>query len=244
MHRRTDRRRPAQGPDRHPVAQQIVELCTRQQASIGREIHDGLGQELTAALMFTRGLEQRLRTPGAQLAPDDLRHLGDRLAAALETARRLSRGLAPADLDGADLPVALVDLAARIDEAGPARCTCGIIGVGDATGSERLRRLGPEGAAHLFRIAQEALSNALRHADASRMSVCLEVTDDLIRLEVCDDGKGLPVPAEGRGHLGLRLMRYRARILGGRYSIGPQRHGGTRLCCEVPLPPARTPATR
>jgi signal transduction histidine kinase len=90
----------------------------------------------------------------------------------------------------------------------------------------------PEVAQHLYRIAQEALSNAARHAQASRIRVEFRGTDSELTLQVEDDGVGLPA-ASPAGGMGLRTMRYRAQIMNGELTIGPGPGGGTRVTCGV-----------
>jgi signal transduction histidine kinase len=91
----------------------------------------------------------------------------------------------------------------------------------------------PEVAQHLYRIAQEALSNAVRHAKASRIRVVFRGTDSEFTLQVEDDGVGLPA-ASPAGGMGLRTMRYRAQILEGELTVAPAAGGGTRVTCRVP----------
>jgi signal transduction histidine kinase len=94
--------------------------------------------------------------------------------------------------------------------------------------------LSSEASDHLYRIAQEALTNALKHAQAKTISVVLDVEPARVRLSVCDDGKGaLPATAAGSG-LGLRSMRYRADVLGASFNVVLQPPNGTCVVCECP----------
>ena len=105
------------------------------------------------------------------------------------------------------------------------RCEC--MTAGD------VRVADPEVAQHLYRIAQEALSNAVRHAKASRIRVVFRGTDSEFTLQVEDDGAGLPVELPASG-MGLRTMRYRAQILEGELTVAPAPGGGTLVTCRVP----------
>ncbi|TLZ23631.1 MAG: histidine kinase, partial [Gammaproteobacteria bacterium] len=89
---------------------------------------------------------------------------------------------------------------------------------------------------HLFRIAQEGLTNALKHASAHSIKVTLDVQPDTLRLEIEDDGIGIPPDATESAGLGLKIMHYRAELIGARLSIGPGETAGTRLVCECPQP--------
>jgi two-component system CheB/CheR fusion protein len=90
-------------------------------------------------------------------------------------------------------------------------------------------------AANLYRIAQEAVSNAVRHGKPTRIEIRLEQQGNLIRLSVRDDGEWKATPRSGPGGLGLHIMSYRAGILGGKLSVGPEPDGGTLALCEIPL---------
>jgi len=216
------------------LEREIIEMSTRQQQEIGREIHDGLGQELTALLMLASGLERKLSRPDGGLGPEDFAKITQYLKRALDTARSLSKGLAPADIATEGLPAALQDLADRMQAA--TGLDIDFSSAGDVRVDDSNR------AAHLFRIAQEALSNAVRHADATRLELGLEATDDGLLLSIRDNGKGLPEDAERNGRLGLHLMRYRASILGGECSIAAHPGGGTLVRCEVPMRAAGSPS--
>jgi signal transduction histidine kinase len=93
-----------------------------------------------------------------------------------------------------------------------------------------------EVADHLYRIAQEAVNNALKHATPSEIRIALECLDNTLVLEVDDDGEGFEEPALPAAGIGLRVMRYRTRLIGGDLKIGSPPAGGTRICCRVKLP--------
>ncbi len=94
----------------------------------------------------------------------------------------------------------------------------------------------PEMAGHLYRIAQEALNNALKHAAPSEIRIGLEHRDGALLLEVEDDGSGLEEKASPNDGIGLRVMRYRARLIDGLLEIGAAPAGGTRISCRVRMP--------
>ena len=212
--------------DQRRLEREIIEMSTRQQQEIGREIHDGLGQELTALLMLASGLERKLARPDGKLTAADFAKMTQYLKRALETARSLSKGLAPADIASEGLPAALQDLSDRMEAASGIACSFSSAGDVHVDDSNR--------AAHLYRIAQEALSNAVRHAEATRLELALEATPDGLLLSLRDNGKGILPGDEHNGRLGLHLMRYRANILGGECRIEPTADGGTLVRCEVP----------
>jgi signal transduction histidine kinase len=87
---------------------------------------------------------------------------------------------------------------------------------------------------HLYRIAQEAVNNALKHAMAKEIRLGLERREDTLVLEVEDDGDGLPDSPSAEGGIGLRVMRHRAELIGGTLEIGSPPAGGTRIACFIP----------
>jgi signal transduction histidine kinase len=94
-----------------------------------------------------------------------------------------------------------------------------------------------EVAGHLYRIAQEAVTNALKHAAASEIRIGLEGRDSAIALEVDDDGEGFDEASHAGDGIGLRVMRYRARLIGGELEIGSAPAGGVRISCQVKVSP-------
>jgi two-component system, NarL family, sensor histidine kinase UhpB len=176
---------------------------------VARELHDEVGQVLTGVMLE---LEQA-RLPAAR---DAVRH-------ALEEVRRIARELRPEVLDDLGLQSALRSLCAS---ASPLRVERRLE-LGDAT-------LSPEVELVVYRIAQESLTNVLRHAGASEVLVALETVDGGLRLVVRDDGRGLPARAEGGE--GIAGMRERAMHIGGRLIVSARREGGTEVRLDVPLP--------
>jgi signal transduction histidine kinase len=147
--------------------------------------------------------------------------------------RSLSRGLVPGEVDPAGLAAALEELAARTRAQAGVDCTF--------TGSGPVQVPDTACATHLLRIAQEAVNNALRHARARHVRIALHAEADRLTLSVEDDGVGLAGPAGERGGvsrlavqgLGIRLMRYRAGLIGGTLAVGPAPGGGTRVSCTL-----------
>ena len=152
-------------------------------------------------------------------------------------ARALARGLVPVDLEANGLQAALQRLAANATHFFEVACTMTCRGT--------LPETVP---IHVFRIAQEAVSNAVRHGKADQVTIDLGYEPSRVTLQVTDDGRGYPAsvpqssgppsdpPFDNRG-MGVRIMRYRAHLLGGRFEIRPGYEGGTVVSCTVPLDP-------
>jgi signal transduction histidine kinase len=129
----------------------------------------------------------------------------------------------PVEVDPEGLRVALEELAARTSEQSGTLCKL------DCTGPVEVANAVT--ATHLFRIAQEAVSNALRHGHARNIHIALSAEADTLTLSVRDDGVGLPGPLDETRGLGVRIMRNRAGLIGGTLTIGPSEGGGTLVTC-------------
>jgi len=212
--------------ERKLLERQILEVSNREQQRIGNDLHDGLGQELTGVALMLRGLTMRIR----RSHPEALREVDeivDLLNQSIHNARTLARGLSPVSLERGGLVPALRTLAVR------ARETYGLATTLRTRLSHPLR-LDESAASHLYRIVQEALSNAMRHGRASRVRIQLSADDVAIRLSVHDNGRGLPPEVQRSSGLGLRTMRYRAQVVGGDLLVANHRLGGTIVRCVCP----------
>lgn len=194
---------------------------------IAREIHDQIGQTLTAV---TIQAERAAETDGPidrgvldQIARTALRGLDD--------VRRIGRELRPEALDDLGLGNALITLCRRMSAQGAIRVVPRLEGG---------RHLDPEIELVIYRIAQEAITNALRHAEASAIELSLDHTDTAVRLAVADDGHGMPDKLP-RNTAGLSGMRERARLVSGTLQLRSRAGGGTEVRLEIPLEEATPP---
>jgi PAS domain S-box-containing protein len=211
--------------DRLALERAVLEIGNRERRRFGSDLHDGLGQEVTGIALTLKSLLLRAEAEGSPLVAG-LREVLHHANGAIDTARRMARGVSPVAREQGGLRRALADLA-RPGAGGTAavRCT-----VSDAVPED----LEPLVADHLYRIAQEAVTNALRHSAATCVTVALDATDAGLRLAVDDDGTGVDPAAELGPGLGLKIMRYRAEQIGGTLVIGPAAGGGTRVECRCP----------
>jgi two-component system, NarL family, sensor histidine kinase UhpB len=209
-------------------ARKIIEIAQREQQRIGSDLHDGLGQDLTGIALLLRAIEAQLRKEGSA-ARSEIEHVIGLVNAAIENTRALARGLSPVGSEPHGLSSALRALAAGATER---------YGI-PVTFQERIRRsppLDPKSATHLYRIAQEALTNAMRHGGATRVKIVLTSVGSELQLRVCDNGRGLPGAAgNGSAGLGLKIMRRRAQMCGGNLSLDGGVSGGTVVRCSCPL---------
>lgn len=213
--------------ERQELERAILQAVNREQYRIGNDLHDGLGQELTGIALMLRGVAGRVATeyPPILTEIEGITHLVNN---AIESTRALARGLSPVNLERGGLRDALEGLAMHASE---------LYGVNVAF-THRVRTprpLGAELANHLYRIAQEALRNAVQHGRARTIRLHLSSLRGNVRLAITDDGIGMQPQALDAAGMGLKIMRYRARILGGQVRFEPGDDGGTRVICECPL---------
>jgi PAS domain S-box-containing protein len=208
---------------REELEREILAVTERERGRISQDLHDTLCQEMTATAFL---LKSRAKKIGA-----DNPKCGQSLEEAAQTvnqnvglARDLARNLSPFDFMPGGLISALRQLAARTNKRVPCRCDC----------SQRIYLRDRDVSVNLYRIAQEAVNNSFKHAEASHIVIGLRRRDNALVLFIRDDGAGFQ-PSKKRRGLGIHLMTYRADILDGKLSIDTQPGRGTTITCEVPL---------
>lgn len=207
----------------------VLHISEKERRRIGHDLHDSLGQRLTAASMTANAMLESVRESSPGLSPQ-AELVSQQLREAIAEARALSHGLAPVSLEADGLRQALTELGRSISASGRVRCVVEC--------PAQVRVDDPQRATELFRIAQEAVNNALKHAEASEIRIGLEEEGGLLNMEVEDDGQGFDESATSREGMGLQIMRYRARLIGGTLEVKPAPAGGTLVRCTVKLPPA------
>lgn len=214
--------------NRHRLEREVLEVATREQERMARDLHDGLGQVLvgtTFRLEALRGALARVREGGdididSMMA--DVSRTRDLVGHALAQARAIARGLSPVDVAEGGLLSALHALATDASEAYGIDCTFEV--------DHSLDLDDPDAPAHLYRIAQEALANAARHGRARTVAISICHSEGEATLSICDDGIGISdsAPDETDG-LGLRTMAYRAARVGGTLTIQKGEPTGTEV---------------
>jgi two-component system, NarL family, sensor histidine kinase UhpB len=204
----------------------LREAATEERRRLSRELHDGLGQDLTGFAMLADGLAKQMERSGVR-APVELDRLATMARQAIVTCRDIARGLSPLGGPRNGLIEALRDLTDRL--AGPPGPRVSLML--DLHGPITISR---EASEHLYRIAQEAITNAMKHSRAETIEVRLDVNADAIRLRVLDDGVGPPEALTKTTGLGLQTMRDRAAAIGARLSLVGRHEGGTAVICEAP----------
>ena len=213
--------------ERRRLEAEVLEIAAMEQERIARDLHDGLGQVMTGASFVVEALRAQLAAAGHDALAADAERAGELIGQALSQARAIARGLSPIDVEPTGLMTALAGLAGDAEAAHGLSATFTY----DAPALVRSR----ENAADLYRIAQEALSNAARHAKAETVRIAIAHRDEGVVLSVRDDGRGIaPDALDGGRGLGLRSMRARAERLGGTLAIEPAEGGGTRVSVTFP----------
>jgi len=188
-------------------------------------LHDSLCQHLTGTALAGHVLEEKL---AARSLPEtaDANNIVRLVEDGITLARNLARGIAPLEIEAEGLPAAFHELAANVTKLSKITCVfdCDAqISINDAAT-----------ATHLYRIAQEAVGNAMRHGKPRRIGISLAQRGGRVTLTVEDDGVGLPETFQKNRGLGTRIMAHRAAMIGGTFSIEPSPIGGTSVECSLP----------
>ena len=204
------------------LEREIADICTLEQERIGQDIHDGLGQQLTGLSMMATSLKHDLEKQQLPQA-GQLGEMIDYLNQASEEARKLSHGLAPISIMPQGLSDALKKLAENI------RTTTGILCHFES--DQSIENMDVTFSMQLYRIAQEAVNNAVKYANPKIIRIKLESADGYV-LTVSDDGRGFDVDEMMPKRFGLRIMRYRAGIIGFKLEIRSSPGEGTIIQCR------------
>ncbi len=215
--------------ERKRLEAEIASAVEAERLRLGQELHDGLAQELTALGMMLDVLEQKLvkTSPARSRELHKLRRI---LASTVEKARTLAKGFYPVEIEKHGLLIALREIAAGTERLSGIACSVEVDGHADAWQTD------PR-AIQFFRIAQEGVHNAVKHSKARHIVVQLSVREGERCLVVQDDGIGLHSEALQNGGLGLRIMQYRARMIGGTCELKNGRSRGVVMTCRIPDEP-------
>lgn len=216
--------------DRKLLEKEILDIANQEQMRIGQDLHDGLGQHLTGITFLTRALEKKL---SARALPEaaEAAEIVQLVIQALSQTRNLARGIFPVELESTGLGRAFRELASTVEELFGISCLVDC--------PENVMISSHSVANHLFRLAQEAINNSVKHGKASRLVIGLHDRDGRIELSIRDDGVGLPRDGIKMKGLGLRIMGYRAQKIGAVFGIESPESGGTVVTCwfrQAPLP--------
>ena len=224
-HQSADRARIDALETEHRLEQEIVQVSEREQERIGQDLHDGVCQQLAAIGCAATLLKKDLQSH--QLPQSEgAREIEQLISDAVKEVRSLARGIFPVQMDESGLSAALQELVSSVTRLTPVKASLTVEGntnLGD-----------PRVAMHLYRIAQEALNNALRHSHATEVSISLSSAGNELRMEISDNGQGFAEPRPTPRGMGLKTMEYRARLIGGKIHFQNCPAGGVLITLAIP----------
>lgn len=210
--------------ERERLDREIAGVADRERRRLGQDLHDSLCQHLTGTALTAQTLREKLAARSAVEVPEAdkvVRYIEE----GIDLSRNLARGLVSPEMESEGLMVALQELAENMTARFQVACTF------HAEGIVRVRDSGI--ATQLYRIAQEAAMNAIKHAEARQVRISLLQDETNVVLAVSDDGVGLPQQLPQRGGLGLRLMSHGAALVGADFQVSRNENGGTTVTCKV-----------
>jgi signal transduction histidine kinase len=210
--------------ERERLDQEIAEVADRERRRLGQTLHDSLGQHLTGTALAAEVLREKLAARSATEVNDAdkvVRYIEE----GIDLTRNLARGFFSPELEADGLNIALQGLAENITERFSVPCTF--------NGDESIRLRDSSTATQLYHIAQEAATNAIKHAEPSKIDIDLMRNGRKLTLSISDDGRGFPARLPEPHGLGLRLMRHGASLIGGKFEISAKAGGGTVVRCKL-----------
>jgi signal transduction histidine kinase len=211
---------------RQQLERELLEISEREKRRIGEDLHDMVCQELTATALYLKSTAKKL-AKGSPAAAETLEQSAKTVNRNVVVARALAGGWQAVELTASGLKNALRDLAAQACQNTGIKC--------HFKAARGVRVPDGTGALHLYRIAQEAVTNAVKHSGAKNILVSLDRSSTHVCVSVQDDGKGFVPGKRQKKGLGLHMMRYRANALGGELKIERRRSGGMDITCVIPV---------
>ena len=208
---------------RRHLESQIVQISSREKRRIGQDLHDGLGQHLTGIAFLSKVLERKLAAKSLAEAAD-AQEIAKLVNQAIVESQRLARGLCPVDLRADGLMLALEEFAANVEKLFSISCNFKC--------EKSVLIYDNHTATHLYRIAQEAVDNAIKHSEAKHVLIGLSNVNDRTTLTVKDDGVGIPEVLDKHKGMGLNIMNYRTRTIGASFDVRRDTEGGTIVTCS------------
>ena len=213
--------------ERRRLEREILRISEEERRNLGQDLHDGLGQMLTGIHLISKNLAQKLESNGIQGA-DKVQEIADLIKEADEYAKALAHGLVLVDFKKEGLNTALEQLTKQVEKLFDVHCT--INNKGNISIHNDMQGM------HLYRIAQESISNAVKHGQASNIVIDLIKENGSLQLSIKDDGIGFAGSQKKnkKKGMGINIMRYRASILSGRIEIFETEDQQTKVACTIP----------
>lgn len=207
------------------LQREVLHIAEEQQKQIGRDLHDSIAGLLTGLAMVMEGFIRMVKN-GEHVALEDLQRVSKAVREGAKEVRALSHGMSLLTVEEEGLEVALKELAHNYESLHRISCSY--------QGDPNIPPLGSQLKTHLYRIAQEAVTNARDHGKAKSIDAYLRWTEHELILTIEDDGHGISEKVETVKGMGLKTMEYRAALIGGTLHVEPRQRGGTRVECRVP----------
>lgn len=210
---------------RRLIERELLRVSDAEKDRIGSDLHDGLGQYLTGISCLSAALRDKLQANGRKEA-EEAATISSLVQEAIAQTRALARGLCPVQLETSGLETGLEDLTSQVQRLHGIECQFVPSGNVDVDTSIAL---------HLYRIAQEAINNVVKHAQAKRIVVTADFAGDTKVLTIEDDGCGFDPNVDHKPSSGMSLMPYRAAMIGGTLTVNSQPNCGTKVECRFTL---------
>lgn len=211
--------------ERRALEREILQVSGREQRRIGQDLHDGVCQELTGIELMSQALEQQLAKKAPTLASQAAR-IASNIRQTISNTKNLARGLVPVALESNGIVAALEELAASLTAIYNANC--------QVVALEDLRVKDVAAGIHLYRMVQEAATNAIKHGRATLVTILLSPMADKWEIKIQDNGTGFPKEFLNSKGMGLRIMKYRSKMIGGTIEFANLAAGGAAVSCIFP----------
>jgi signal transduction histidine kinase len=221
--------------ERKRLENELLEIAENERRSIGFDLHDDLGQKLTGLSLMMKGLEQKLLTERHPSA-EDAGKIHELISELIQHTHNLAHQFSSLDVEGDDLAVVLRGLAGNVKKMFPVECELVMKG--------SVPELPQHTTIQFYKIAQEAVSNAIKHGKATHVAIHLVKNGDKLFLAIQNDGLPFSVPAGKKNRMGLRIMNYRASTVDATLEVRPGEKGGTVVTCALPCKNAVKPRRR
>jgi len=221
--------------ERKRLEEEVLEISARERRRFGHDLHDGLGQFLSGVAVKAGLLMDELVAESSPHKPA-AKELVRLIKNAVGQTRRLARGLDPIELEVSGLVAAIEKLARETEDLFHIQC--------DLRAAEPILTVSKFIGLQLYRIVQEGVNNAIKHGHPERIEISLASEGTQIRLHIKDDGSGFRSEAPNRTGMGLRIMQYRAHVIGAVLKVVSRPGHGTEIHCLVPMTPGRPAKAR
>ncbi len=212
--------------ERRRLENELLEIAENERRRIGFDLHDDLGQKLTGVSMMLKGLERRLAAD-RHAQTDEARKIQVLVDEIIHHTHNLAHQFSSLDVNGDNLACILKGLAANVTKMFGIPCVFALKG--------ELPELAGNVTMQFYKIAQEAISNAIKHGKATQLSISIHRGTDKLLLTVKNDGAPYSPPIDAKNRMGLRIMNYRANTIGAEFEIKPNQKNGTIVTCALPF---------